>query len=181
MKVFQIATLIHDVTVRFVKLYIPKNSRTCDQMEQAARSGKQNIAEGSVLAATSAKLEMNLYNVARGSMEELKNDYQDYLRQNKELQWHKNDPLAKEFIRRRVRNNQQFREFILWAEENSASGQNRSIPLKSVLVAKAVILLITAETFWLKQLMLKKMEQFLDEGGFSEQLLQGRLSRRKKK
>ena len=181
LKVFQIATLIHDITVRFVKLYIPKNSRTCDQMEQAARSGKQNIAEGSVLAATSAKLEMNLYNVARGSMEELKNDYQDYLRQNKELVWRKNDPLAKEFIRRRVQNNQQFREFILWAEENSASDKNRSIPLKSVLVANAAILLITAETFWLKQLMLKKMEQFLTDGGFSEQLLQGRLSRRKKK
>ena len=82
LKVYKLATLIYDITVRFVELYIPANSRTCDQMVQAARSGRQNIAEGSIDAATSAKLEINLYNVARGSLEELKIDYQDYLRQH---------------------------------------------------------------------------------------------------
>ena len=78
LKVYKLVTLIQDVTCRFVELYIPANSRTCDQMVQAARSGKQNIAEGSVDAATSAKLEINLYNIARGSLEELKADYLDY-------------------------------------------------------------------------------------------------------
>ena len=76
MKSFQLAQLIYDITVHFVTLYIPKDSRTCDQMVQAARSGVQNIAEGSVDAATSTKLELNLYNVARASLEELKLDYQ---------------------------------------------------------------------------------------------------------
>ena len=79
LKSFQLARLIYDITVRFVDLYIPVESRTCDQMVQAARSGVQNIAEGSVEAATSTKLELNLYNVARASLEELRLDYQDYL------------------------------------------------------------------------------------------------------
>ena len=65
LKSFQLAQLIYDITVRFVELYIPAESRTCDQMVQAARSGVQNIAEGSVDAATSTKLELNLYNVVR--------------------------------------------------------------------------------------------------------------------
>ena len=67
LKSFQLAQLIYDITVRFVELYIPAESRTCDQMVQAARSGVQNIAEGSVDAATSTKLELNLYNAARAS------------------------------------------------------------------------------------------------------------------
>ena len=78
LKSFQLARLIYDITVRFVELYIPPESRTCDQMVQAARSGVQNIAEGSVDAATSTKIEIKLYNVARGSLEELNLDYQDY-------------------------------------------------------------------------------------------------------
>ena len=84
LKSFQLAQLVYDITVRFVELYIPPESRTCDQMVQAARSSVQNIAEGSVDAATSVKLELNLYNVARASLEELKLDYQDYLRQHGE-------------------------------------------------------------------------------------------------
>lgn len=178
LKVFQIATLIYDVTARFTKLYIPRKSRTGDQMEQAARSGKQNIAEGSVDAATSAHMEINLYNVARGSFVELCNDYQDYLRQNNEPVWDKEHPFAKEFISRRVQNNQQFREFISWAEENETSVVSRSIPLKSVLVANAAILLINAEIYWLKKLIYKKMEHFLDHGGFSENM---KIARKKKR
>ena len=64
LKSFRLARLVYDITVHFVNLYIPPDSRTCDQMVQAARSGVQNIAEGSVDGATSAKLELNLYNVA---------------------------------------------------------------------------------------------------------------------
>ena len=67
LKSFQLAQLVYDITVHFVSLYIPKESRTCDQMVQAARSGVQNIAEGSIDAATSTKLELNLYNAARAS------------------------------------------------------------------------------------------------------------------
>ena len=89
LKSFQLARLIYDITVHFVELYIPADSRTRDQMVQAARSGVQNIAEGSVDAATSTKLELNLYNVARASLEELRLDYEDFLRQHGESFWQK--------------------------------------------------------------------------------------------
>ena len=133
LKSFQLAQLIYDITVRFVELYIPAESRTCDQMVQAARSGVQNIAEGSVDAATSAKLELNLYNVARASLEELKLDYQDYLRQHGESMWLKDDLLYLEFIKRRISSKKEFREFIVWAE-NHISVPIRTVPYKSVLV-----------------------------------------------
>ena len=102
LKSFQLAQLVYDITVRFVELYIPCNSRTCDQMVQAARSGVQNIAEGSVDGATSTKIEMKLYNIAQGSLEELRLDYQDYLRQKGEKIWDKESVLYQEFISRRV-------------------------------------------------------------------------------
>lgn len=75
------AQLVYDVTVRFCDRYIDRRSRTRDQMVQAARSGVQNIAEGSQASATSKKTEIKLTQVARASLEELKLDYQDFLRQ----------------------------------------------------------------------------------------------------
>lgn len=81
LKGFQVAQLSFDVTVRFVDLYIDRFSRTKDQMVQAARSGVQNIAEGSQASATSKKMELKLTQVARASLEELRLDYEDFLRQ----------------------------------------------------------------------------------------------------
>lgn len=81
MKSFQIAQFAYDVTVRFCDLYVERYSRTRDQMDQAARSGVQNIAEGSVASATSKKTELKLTNVSKASLEELKLDYEDFLRQ----------------------------------------------------------------------------------------------------
>lgn len=81
LKSFQISQLVYDVTVRFCELYFDKYSRTRDQMVQAARSGVQNIAEGSQASATSKKTELKLTQVARASLEELKLDYEDFLRQ----------------------------------------------------------------------------------------------------
>lgn len=81
LKSFQIAQLVYDVTVRFCDRYIDKRSRTHDQMVQAARSGVQNIAEGSVASGTSKEIEMKLTNIARASLEELRLDYEDFLRQ----------------------------------------------------------------------------------------------------
>jgi four helix bundle protein len=77
---FQVAQLAYDVTVRFADRYIEKRSRTHDQMVQAARSGVQNIAEGSKVSGTSKKMELKLTNVARASLEELRLDYEDFLR-----------------------------------------------------------------------------------------------------
>ena len=84
---FQAATLIYDATYWFCEKFVNSRSRTVDQMVQAARSGRQNIAEGSRAAATSSQTELRLVNVARASMEELLLDYEDYLRHRKLPLW----------------------------------------------------------------------------------------------
>ena len=178
LKSFQLAQLIYDITVHFVNLYIPKESRTCDQMVQAARSGVQNIAEGSVDAATSAKLELNLYNVARASLEELKLDYQDYLRQHGEKLWNKDESLYIEFVKRRISDKKEFKNFIIWAE-NHISVPIRTIPYKSVLVANAVLLLIDTASYFLKRQIEKKAAMFLENGGFAERMHNMRMQNRK--
>jgi four helix bundle protein len=83
LKSFQVAQLCFDVTVRFCERYVDRRDRTHDQMVQAARSGAQNIAEGSKASGTSKKTELKLTNVARASLEELRLDYEDYLRQRR--------------------------------------------------------------------------------------------------
>jgi four helix bundle suffix protein len=178
LKSFQLAQLIYDITVHFVNLYIPKESRTCDQMVQAARSGVQNIAEGSVDAATSTKLELNLYNVARASLEELKLDYQDYLRQHGEKIWNKDDLFYMEFVKRRINCKKEFREFIVWAE-NYVSVPIRTIPYKSVLVANSTLLLIETASYFLKRQIQRKSALFLENGGFSERMHNMRMQKRK--
>ncbi len=94
LKSFQSATIIYDFTVEFVKRYVDFKSRTKDQMEQAARSGKQNIVEGST-ERTSSKNELKLLGVSRASFEELLNDYEDFLRQKGLKKWDMHDPQAK--------------------------------------------------------------------------------------
>src|SRR5579884_469537 len=101
LKSFQIAQLIYDVTIRFCDRYIEKRSRTHDQMVQAARSGVQNIAEGSQAAGTSKKTELKLTNVARASLEELRLDYEDFLRQRGLPVWDRQDPRRESLIARR--------------------------------------------------------------------------------
>src|SRR5258708_21747149 len=91
LKSFQVAQLCFDVTVRFCDRYVDKRDRTHDQMVQAARSGAQNIAEGSKASATSKKTELKLTNVARASLEELRLDYEDYLRERGLGQWRRQD------------------------------------------------------------------------------------------
>src|SRR6185436_10200282 len=84
---FQTATLIYDATYWFCEKFIDPRSRTVDQMVQAARSGRQNIAEGSRAAATSSQTELRLVNVARASLEELLLDFEDFLRHRRLAQW----------------------------------------------------------------------------------------------
>src|SRR5678816_4930023 len=91
LKSFQVAQLAYDVTVRFCDRYIDKRSRTHDQMVQAARSGKQNIAEGSEASGTSKKTELKLTGVAWASLEELKLDNEDFLRDRGLREWEEND------------------------------------------------------------------------------------------
>ncbi|HEY5893711.1 MAG TPA: four helix bundle protein [Chthoniobacterales bacterium] len=84
---FQTATLIYDATVWFCEKFVDPRSRLVDQMVQAARSGRQNIAEGSRASATSSQTELRLLNVARSSLEELLLDYEDFLRHRRLPQW----------------------------------------------------------------------------------------------
>lgn len=170
LKSFQLARLVYDITVHFTELYIPATSRTRDQMVQAARSGVQNIAEGSEDAATSAKLELNLYNVSRASLEELRLDYEDYLRQHNEPIWQKGTPLYSEFVARRVSDKAGFRAFIRWAETSHPAVNLRTAPYKSVLVANAALLLIDTAVFFLKRQIASKAKNFLNNGGFSERM-----------
>src|SRR6185295_41557 len=101
LKSFQLAQLCYDITVLFCQRYIDRRSRTHDQMVQAARSGVQNIAEGSKASGTSKKMELKLTNVARASLEELKLDYEDYLRHRALPLWPITDPRRRALVARR--------------------------------------------------------------------------------
>ncbi|MGZ8843372.1 MAG: four helix bundle protein, partial [Pyrinomonadaceae bacterium] len=114
LKSFQVAQLVYDVTVRFCDRYIGKRTRTHDQMVQAARSGVQNIAEGSMASATSKKTELKLTNVARASLEELRLDYEDFLRQRGFTMWVREDPRRAELILRRAKSAD---EVAQWARD----------------------------------------------------------------
>ena len=92
---FQVSEIVYDATVAFCDRFIDKRSRTHDQMVQAARSGRQNIAEGSRAAGTSSQTELRLVGVARASLDELLLDYEDFLRQRRLPLWGKDDPRAK--------------------------------------------------------------------------------------
>lgn len=103
LKSFQISQLVYDVTVRFCDRYIDRRSRTHDQMVQAARSGVQNIAEGSQASATSKKMELKLTQVARASLEELKLDYEDFLRQRELTMLEPGHPALMRFKKRKCK------------------------------------------------------------------------------
>jgi four helix bundle suffix protein len=148
LKSFQISQLVYDVTVRFCELYVDKYSRTRDQMTQAARSGVQNIAEGSQASGTSKKTELKLTNVARASLEELKLDYEDYLRQKGLEQLHFDHPALKRFKEKQCGTLKEVQEWVKGEREKGKGkgkmddhGQTRtstdghSISIKSVPVS----------------------------------------------
>ena len=116
LKSFQMAQLVYDLTVRFCNRYIDKRSRTHDQMVQAARSGVQNIAEGSKVSATSKKMEMKLTQVARASEDELMLDYEDFLRHRGLPCWERNDPLRQALVDARL---QTADEVALWVQKTA--------------------------------------------------------------
>lgn len=125
LKSFQVAQLVYDVTVRFCDKYVGKRSRTHDQMVQAARSGVQNIAEGSQASATSKKTELKLTQVARASLEELRLDYEDFLRQRGLTTLEPGHPVLMRF---KARKPQTVEEFAAWVEEErrTTDGQGRT-------------------------------------------------------
>lgn len=154
---FQMAQVVYDFTVQFVKKYIDSKSRTKDQMEQAARSGVQNIAEGSQASGTSKKTEIKLTSVARASLEELLLDYEDFLRQRGLLLWNKNAPEVS-----RVRS--------LSYSSSRSSSSYLSYLSSPQLAANCAICLIHQANYLLDRQLSRLETDFSAKGGFTERL-----------
>ena len=168
LKSFQIARLVYDLTVIFADHYIDSKSRTKDQMVQAARSGVQNIAEGSLASGTSKKTEIKLTNVARASLEELKLDYEDFLRQNQLLQWACDDPQAENLIAQRCQNADEVRNWVNLQAEilKNACGESRTREI----AANAILVLIRVAISLLEKQLSRLAQEFTQAGGFTERL-----------
>ncbi len=197
LKSFQIAQLCYDVTVQFCDRYIEKRSRTHDQMVQAARSGVQNIAEGSQASGTSKKFELKLTNVARASLEELLLDYEDYLRHRGLPLWLEEDPRRAALVARRCSTAE---EVASWVREihgldgrDGRDGQRKgkapsmesikSMPSKKStypeIAANAALVLIGVACALLDRQIEAQAAAFTEEGGFTERLHRIRTARRK--
>ena len=183
LKSFQMAQLVYDITVRFCNLYISKKSRTHDQMVQAARSGVQNIAEGSQCAGTSKKFELKLTSVARASLEELKLDFEDFLRHKGFPQWERDNPLRQELIDSRLKTVEEVSNWIKQIKTSSKSTQSTSstkscsLPY-STLAANSALALTNVACFLLDRQINYLAEKFEKEGGFTEKLYRVRQQRR---
>ena len=190
LKSFQLAQLIYDLTVRFCELYVDPRSRTRDQMVQAARSGVQNIAEGSLASGTSKKTELKLTNVARGSLEELRLDYEDFLRQRELSLWPPDHPALVRFRARRCSTVVDLRAWVKdehgrartdtdsHGQAGKLSVEVRESPWVSVFVANAALSLINLACHLLDRQLAAQARAFEKEGGFSERLYRVRRQRR---
>jgi len=158
---FQCAQGVYDGTVIFCDRFIDKRSRTIDQMVQAARSGVQNIAEGSLASVTSKKTELKLTGVARASLGELLLDYEDYLRQNKLRRWDKSSPEALE-VRGKYRSDK--------SDGSDMSDYYRFNELSAEVLAYTLICLINQASYLLWQQMKTLEKEFLTNGGFTEKM-----------
>lgn len=165
---FQKATIIYDATVYFTNRFFLKGNRTIDQMVQAARSGKQNIAEASLASGTSKEMEIKLTNVARASQEELLIDYRDFLRVRNLLEWPKDHPYAKHLSELNKTENISYETF------------RKGIEHQDPQISANVIIGLIKLTNYLLDRQIQRLEQdFLREGGLRERMTKARLSSRK--
>lgn len=163
---YQKAECIYDLTFYFASTYLEKGDRTVDQMIQAARSGKQNIAEGSAASATSRETEIKLTNVAKASLQELLVDYEDYLRVRGLQQWSKEDP---RFEKTR----------LLCKSHNSSEYYMSAAASRSdETIANIAIILIHQTDFLLYRLIERLKADFLEKGGIREEMTRARLVHR---
>jgi four helix bundle suffix protein len=182
---FQTATIIYDATYWFCEKFLDSRSRTVDQMVQAARSGRQNIAEGSRAAATSSQTELRLFNTARASLEELLLDYEDFLRHRHLAQWTPDSPKAmavrqvpQRFKQDRadqadltdLSDQQRWALYAPWLEHADPAVR-----------ANALICLINQANFLLDQQIAALEKAFVKGGGYSEQLAVARLAERQRR
>jgi len=185
---FQTTTLIYDATVWFCERFLDSHSRTVDQMVQAARSGRQNIAEGSRASATSSQTELRLVNVARASLEELLLDYEDFLRHRRLPQWAPDSPEASAIrsvpARFRIDQADQADPCNLTdlSDADRAALYSQWLDHADPAIrANALICLIHQANFLLDRQIAALEQQFVEGGGYSEQLATARLAHRRKK
>ena len=169
LRVYQVTEIIYDITYHFTQHYLEKGDRTVDQMIQAARSGKQNISEGNQAAATSSETEIKLTNVAKASLEELLNDYEDYLRVRNLPQWDARHPRY-EKMRQYARSRQ--------IQQDYAANIQR---MNDEELANLCITLIHQATYMLHKLLATMQTRFVTEGGIKERMYQTRLNYRNSK
>jgi four helix bundle suffix protein len=164
---FRKSRLIYDGTVLFCGRFIDKRTRTTDQMVQAARSGKQNILEGSKASGTSKETEIKLTNVARASLEELLEDYRDYLRTARSPLWDKNSREALYVRKLASKPDVSFEDFREILETRPGD-----------VVANILVCLIHQATYLLNRQLRQLEQEFLQEGGLRERMTQARLHAR---
>lgn len=165
---FQKAEIVYDVTYRFCERFLRRGDRTIDQMVQAARSGKQNILEGSKASGTSKEMELKLTNVARASLEELLADYEDFLRVRDAAPWTK-DTREAQFVRKLgARAGVTYEAFRGFVETRPPE-----------VVANIALCLIHQANYLLDQQIRRLEQDFLKEGGLRERMTRARLERRR--
>ncbi len=158
---YQVAEMVYDATVVFCDLFIDKRSRTHDQMVQAARSGVQNIAEGSMASGTSKKTELKLTGVARASLEELLLDFEAFLRQRGLHIWAKDSP-----------------EALAIRKKNLSDRADLSDLSDPEVAANTLICLVNQASYLLGRQLQNLEQQYLTEGGFTERLYKARTQAR---
>ncbi len=164
---FHKAEVVYDITFRFAHKYLARGDRTVDQMIQAARSGKKNLLEGSKAATTSKETEIKLTNVARASLEELLDDYRDYLRVREHCEWDKDSKEAL-YVRKLGRKTPQtyelYREFVETRPPD--------------VVANIALCLIHQANYLIDQQLRRLEQDFVKEGGLRERMTRARLAYR---
>lgn len=164
---YQKAEVVYDLTFRFCEKHLKKGDRTIDQMVQAARSGKQNIVEGSKASGTSKEMEIKLTNVARASLEELLEDYRDYLRVRDFAIWEKDSKEAQYVRKLGNKSHTTYETYRTYVETRPAE-----------VTANIAICLIHQANYLLDQQIRRLEKNFLKEGGLRERMTRARLQAR---
>jgi four helix bundle suffix protein len=156
---FRMAEVVYDATVAYCERYHPRLSRMTEQMLQAARSGRQNIAEGSQASGTSKKMEVKPIGVARASLEELRLDFEDALRQNGLRLWTKDEPKALFIKKLCYREDRSYKTYRTYIEDKGLEN-----------AANTMVCLIRQARFLLDRLLRRLEADFERQGGFTERL-----------
>jgi four helix bundle suffix protein len=164
---FQKAEVVYDITFRFAHKYLARGDRTVDQMIQSARSGKQNILEGSKAAQTSKEMEIKLTNVGRASLEELLADYRDFLRVRDHVLWEKESKEALYVRRLGCKTPQTFEIYREFVETRPPE-----------VIANIAICLIHQANYLIDQQLKTLEKEFLEQGGLRERMTRLRLANR---